>query len=137
MPVATLSIADAGRRPPEVRPPEAVPSLSLALVEGARECLELARHSLRRGSDPRRQLRWAMVRISKLPEALAPPEDAEILACLVDLTEYMCRELRSIRDATGVATLERMYDLLCEIRRAWVVQPLASPAPRGEPARRG
>lgn len=137
MPVATLSSADASRRPPEVRPPEAVPSLSLALVEGARECLELARQCMRRGSDPRRQLRWAMVRIRKLPEALAPPEDAEILACLVDLTEYMCRELRSIRDATGVATLERMYDLLCEIRRAWVVQPLAAPAPRGAGAGQG
>ena len=134
MPVATLSFADADRRPPEVRPPEAVPSLSLALVEGARECLELARQCIRRGSDPRRQLRWAMVRIRKLPEALAPPEDAEILACLVDLTEYMCRELRSIRDATGVATLERMYDLLCEIRRAWVVQPLTAATPRREPA---
>jgi flagellin-specific chaperone FliS len=135
MPVATLSFVDAGHRPPEVRAPQAVPSLSLALVEGARECLELARTSIRRGADPRRQLRWAMVRIKKLPEALAPPDDAEILACLVDLTEYMCRELRSIRDATGVATLERMYDLLCEIRRAWVVQPLAAPTPRAEPAR--
>ena len=137
MPVATLSLPDAGRRPPEVRPPQAVPSLSLALVEGARECLDLARQCIRRGSDPRRQLRWAMVRIRKLPEALAPPDDAEILACLVDLTEYMCRELRSIRDATGVATLERMYDLLCEIRRAWVVQPLAAPAPRADTARQG
>jgi flagellin-specific chaperone FliS len=137
MPIATLSFVDADRRPPEVRPAQAVPSLSLALVEGARECLELARQCIRHGSDPRRQLRWAMVRIKKLPEALAPPEDAEILACLVDLTEYMCRELRSIRDATGVATLERMYDLLCEIRRAWVVQPLAAPTPRAEPARQG
>ena len=128
MAVATLSIPGAPARPPEVRPPEAAPSYSLALVEGARECLDLARQSIRRREDPRRQLRWAMVRIAKLPEALAPPDDAEILACLADLTEYMCRELRSVRDSAGVATLERMYDLLCEIRRAWVIQPLATPA---------
>ena len=128
MAVATFSIPGAHARPPEVRPPEAAPSYSLALVEGARECLDLARASLRRGEDPRRQLRWAIVRIAKLPAALAPPNDAEIHACLADLTEYMCRELRSIRNAAGVATLERMYDLLCEIRRAWVIQPLATPA---------
>lgn len=134
MVVATLSLPGADRRPPDVRPPEAAPSYSLALVEGARECLELARQSIRRGNDPRRQLRWAMVRLKKLPEALAPPDDAEILACLVDLTEYMCRELRSIRDTAGVGTLERMYDLLCEIRRAWVIQPVA-PAARGDAAR--
>jgi len=134
MVVATLNLEGAGQRPPDVRPPEAAPSYSLALVEGARECLDLARQSIRRGSDPRRQLRWAMVRIRKLPQVLAPPDDEEILACLVDLTEYMCRELRSIRDATGVATLERMYDLLCEIRRAWVLQPLAPPAACGDTA---
>ena len=135
MAVATLSIPGAQARPPEVRPPEAAPSYSLALVEGARECLDLARQSIRRREDPRRPLRWAMVRIRKLPEALAPPDDAEILACLTDLTEYMCRELRCVRDSAGVATLERMYDLLCEIRRAWVIQPLATPAERGDPAR--
>ncbi len=135
MTVATLSLAGEAQRAPEVRPPEASPSYSLVLVEGARECLDLARQCLRRGDDPRRPLRWAMVRIGKLPEALAPAGDAEIIGCLTDLTEYMCRELGSIRDATGVATLERMYDLLCEIRRAWVIQPLASPAPRGDPAR--
>jgi flagellin-specific chaperone FliS len=135
MVVATLNLVDAPERAPQVRPPEASPSYSLALVEGARECLGLARQCLRQGDDPRRQLRWAMVRLKKLPQVLSPPDDAEILECLTDLTEYMCRELRSIRDATGVATLERMYDLLCEIRRAWVIQPLASPAARGDPAR--
>ena len=136
MVVATLTFDGAASRAPEVRPPEASPSYSLALVEGARECLDLARQSIRQGSDPRRQLRWAMVRIGKLAEALSPPGDAEILECLTDLTDYMCRELRTIRDASGVATLERMYDLLCEIRRAWVVQPLALPAPSGDSGHR-
>jgi flagellin-specific chaperone FliS len=122
MVVATLSIIPGGEQhPPQVPAPEAGP-YSLSLVEGARECLDLARQCIRRGEDPRRHLRWAMVRIRKLPAALVSPADTEVIACLDDLTEYMCRELRSIRDAAGVATLERMYDLLCEIRRAWVIQ---------------
>jgi flagellin-specific chaperone FliS len=120
MPVATLSKLRADHSAPEVRPPAAAAPLSLTLLEGARECVELARDSITRGDDPRRHLRWAMTRIRKLPTALAPPGDAEILLILADLCEYMCRELRSVHDSAGLATLERMYDLLREIRGAWV-----------------
>jgi flagellin-specific chaperone FliS len=120
MVVATLSSLCADHPPPEAATPDSAPPLSIALLEGARECVELARDCISRGADPRRHLRWAMTRIRKLPAALAPPGDTEILAILVDLTEYMCRELRSVHGATGLATLERMYDLLREIRGAWV-----------------
>jgi len=120
MPVATLSTLRADHGAPEVCPTDAAAPLSLTLLEGARECVELARDSISRGDDPRRHLRWAMTRIRKLPAALAPPGDTEILAILADLCEYMCRELRSVHSSAGLATLERMYDLLREIRGAWV-----------------
>ncbi|HXZ58764.1 MAG TPA: hypothetical protein VEG26_01180 [Steroidobacteraceae bacterium] len=100
--------------------------LSLALLEGARQCLVLARGCLERGVDPRRHLRWAMTRLRKLPAEIAPPGDTEILAILKDLTEYMCRELRSVQDASGFATLERMYDLLREIRCAWLTEAVSA-----------
>jgi len=120
MAIATLSTLRVDHRAPEMRPPEAAAPLSLTLLEGARECIELARDSISRGDDPRRNLRWAMTRIRKLPAALAPPGDPEILAILADLCEYMCRELRLVYNSAGLATLERMYDLLREIRGAWV-----------------
>jgi len=120
MPVATLSTLRAVHGAPEVCPTDAAAPLSLTLLEGARECVELARDSISRGEDPRRHLRWAMTRIRKLPAALAPPGDTEILAILADLCEYMCRELHSVHNSSGLATLERMYDLLREIRGAWV-----------------
>ncbi len=41
MAVATLSTRRAYHSAPEVRPPEAAAPLSLTLLEGARECLEL------------------------------------------------------------------------------------------------
>lgn len=118
--VATYSTPRSEQRPAEARPGEPVLPLSVTLLDGARECVELARDRIERGGDPRPHLRWAMSRIRKLPAALAPPGDTEILAILADLTEYMCRELSSVRDAGDLATLERMYDLLEEIRGAWV-----------------
>jgi flagellin-specific chaperone FliS len=120
MPVATLSTLRTDHSAPVVRPTDAAAPLSLTLLEGARECVELARDCISRGDDPRSSLRWAMTRIRKLPAALAPPGDTEILAILADLCEYMCRELRSVQNSAGLATLERMYDLLREIRGAWV-----------------
>jgi flagellin-specific chaperone FliS len=120
MVVATYSALRPGHCPAETPAPEPAAPLSVALLEGARECVELARDCIGRGADPRRHLRWAVTRLRKLPAALAPPGDGEILAILSDLTEYMCRELGSVHDASGLATLERMYDLLREIRGAWV-----------------
>ena len=120
MVVATYSALRPGHCPAETPAPEPAAPLSVALLEGARQCVELARDCIGRGADPRRHLRWATTRLKKLPAALAPPGDTEILAILADLTEYMCRELRSVHDAAGLATLERMYDLLREIRGAWV-----------------
>lgn len=116
---------------PELDAPEAPAAdpalpLSVTLLDGTRACVELARDCIGRGADPRPHLRWAMTRIRKLPAALAPPDDAEILAILADLTEYMCRELRSVRDAGDLATLERMYDLLREIRGAWVAEAVSA-----------
>ncbi|HVP35034.1 MAG TPA: hypothetical protein VMT09_15520 [Steroidobacteraceae bacterium] len=126
MPVATPRIPRSDRHPPEV-PAAADPAVpqSLALLEGARQCLMLARGCIDRGVDPHRHLRWAMTRLKKLPAEIAPPGDTEILAILADLTEYMCRELRSVRDAAGLATLERMYDLLREIRCAWLTEAVS------------
>lgn len=110
---------------PEAAAHEPAVPFSLALLEGARQCLVLARGCIDRDADPRRHLRWATTRLKKLPAALAPPGDAEILAILADLIEYMCRELRSVRDATDRATLERMYDLLREIRLAWLSEAVS------------
>jgi flagellin-specific chaperone FliS len=126
MVVATLRIPRAGHQTPEAPSADPAVPLSLALLEGARQCLELARGCIDRGVDPRRHLRWAMTRLRKLPAALVPPGDTEILAILADLTEYMCRELRSVHDATGLATLERMYDLLREIRGAWLTEAVSA-----------
>ena len=123
--VATYSTPRTEQRSTDARPGHPVP-LSVTLLEGARECVALARDRIDRGGDPRPHLRWAMSRIKKLPAALAPPGDAEILAILADLTEYMCRELRSVRDAGDLATLERMYDLLEEIRGAWVAEAVSA-----------
>jgi flagellin-specific chaperone FliS len=120
MAIATLSTLRTDHRAPGMSPSATAAPLSLTLLEGARECVELARDSISRGDDPRRHLRWAMTRIRKLPAVLAPPGDAEILAVLADLCEYMCRELRLVHNSAGLATLERMYDLLREIRGAWV-----------------
>jgi len=120
MPVATVRTLRADHGAPVARPADSAAPLSLTLLEGARECVELARDCISRGDDPRRHLRWAMTRIRKLPAALAPPGDTEILAILADLCEYICRELRSVHNSSGLATLERMYDLLREIRGAWV-----------------
>ena len=127
--VATLSTPSAGDRPSEAPATDPALPLSVALLDGARSCVELARDCLGRGTDPRPPLRWAMTRIRKLPAALAPPGDTEILAILADLTEYMCRELRSVRDPGDLATLERMYDLLREIRGAWVTADAVSAGP--------
>lgn len=120
MVVATPSTPCTEHRPSQARAGDPVLPLSVTLLEGAGACVELARDCLGRGDDPRPHLRWAMTRLRKLPAALAPPDDTEILGILADLTEYMCRELRSVRDAGDLATLERMYDLLREIRGAWV-----------------
>jgi flagellin-specific chaperone FliS len=126
MEVATLSTLCAEPRPSEPRAEEPALPLSVTLLDGARACVELASDCIRRGTDPRPHLRWAMTRIRKLPAALAPPGDTEILAILADLTEYMCRELRSVRDPEDLATLERMYDLLREIRGAWVTDAVSA-----------
>ena len=121
----TRSPPCADHTPPEAPADDPAVPFSLALLEGARQCLVLARGCIDRDVDPRRHLRWAMTRLKKLPAALAPPGDAEILAILADLIEYMCRELRSVRDAADLATLERMYDLLREIRLAWLSEAVA------------
>lgn len=126
MAVASLSTLRADDRAPEECTPDLAVPLSLTLLEGARACLELARDCISRGEDPRRHLRWAMIRIRKLPAALAPAGDTEILAILADLCEYMCRELRLVQSSTGLGTLERMYDLLREIRGAWVSEAASS-----------
>jgi flagellin-specific chaperone FliS len=127
--VATLSTPCAEDRPSDGKAADPALPLSVTLLDGARSCVEMARDCIDRGIDPRPHLRWAMTRIRKLPAALAPPGDTEILAILADLTEYMCRELRSVRDPGDLATLERMYDLLREIRGAWVTTDTVSAGP--------
>ena len=124
--VATLSTPRPEDRPSQERAADPTQPFSVTLLDGARSCVELARDCIGRGADPRPHLCWAMTRIRKLPAALAPPGDTEILAILADLTEYMCRELRSVRDPGDLATLERMYDLLREIRGAWVADAVSA-----------
>lgn len=126
MVVALHSIPRADDHAPEAPAGDPAVPFSLALLEGARQCLILARGCIDRGQDPRRHLRWAMTRLKKLPAVLAPPGDTEILAILADLIEYMCRELRSVHDAAGRDTLERMYDLLREIRLAWLTEAVSA-----------
>ncbi len=126
MVVALHSIPRADSHGPETPAGDPAVPFSLALLEGARQCLVLARGCIDRGQNPRRHLRWAMTRLKKLPAVLAPPGDTEILAILADLIEYMCRELRSVHDAAGRETLERMYDLLREIRVAWLTEAVSA-----------
>ncbi|HYL72030.1 MAG TPA: hypothetical protein VEY89_12080 [Candidatus Dormibacteraeota bacterium] len=124
-----------GRRLPAASAPGAAALLSLKLVEGVRQRLELARLGIAQGHDPRPPLRAAMLRIRKLPVTLAPPADEGVVANLTDLSDYMCRRLRTVRDEAGVGTLDGMCDLLREIRRAWVTLPAAASTLRGGSAR--
>lgn len=102
------------------------PAISLRLVEGAHRRLELARVCIERGGDPNRRLRGAMRRITRLPAALAPSDEASI-ANLADLSAYMCRQLSTVGATSDLSTLGRMCDLLREIRCAWVTpSPAAS-----------
>lgn len=127
---AALHLSPRGGRPPASRPAPTPAIQSLNLLEGARQRLELARMSIAQGSDPRSQLRAAIVRIRKLPTTLAPAADAAIVANLTDLSDYICRRLRTVCDEAGVATLESMCDLLREIRTGWVTLPAATPTLR-------
>jgi flagellar protein FliS len=109
--------------------------LSLELLEGARQRLELARQSILQGQNPRPRLRSAMVRIARLPATLAPPADSAIAASLTDLSDYMCRRLRTVRNEDGVGTLDSVCDLLREIRCGWVTPPAAPSTLRADSRR--
>ena len=126
MAAALHSITPAGpRSASRAAPTPAI--LSLNLVEGARQRLELARMSIAQGSDPQPRLREAMSRIRKLPATLAPSVDLAVVANLTDLSDYMCRKLRTVGDQGSVATLDSMCDLLREIRCGWVTPPATTP----------
>ena len=135
MTAATLYTPRAHRRRPAPAVPGDAAILSLKLVEGARQRLELARQSIALGHDPRPHLRAAMLRIRKLPVTLAPPADSAIVANLTDLSDYMCRRLRTVRDEASVGTLDGMCDLLREMRCAWVTLPAPTRTLRGGSAR--
>jgi len=126
-----LQLSPPAGRLPRPRPARTAAILSLNLLEGARQRLELARMSIARGSDPRSRLRAAMVRIRKLPATLAPSTDTAMVANLTELSDYMCRRLRTVCDESGVGTLDSMCDLLREIRCGWVTPPAAKPTLRG------
>ncbi len=127
MKAAPYTSARAPVRHPSESGPGDAHGLSLRLLEGARQRLDLARACIEQGSDPRARLRAAMLRIRKLPAALAPPADEGVVANLTDLSDYMCRRLRTVRDAASVGTLDSMCDLLREIRCGWVTPPAATP----------
>lgn len=120
---------------PAPRPEPSAAIVSLNLMEGARQRLVLARMSIAQGGDPQPRLRAAMRRIRKLPASLAPATDAALVANLTDLSDYICRRLRTVRDAAGVQTLDSMCDLLREIRSGWVTLPAAAPRLRGGSSR--
>lgn len=120
---------------PAPRPEPSAAIVSLNLMEGARQRLELARMCMLQGGDPQPRLRAAMRRIRKLPANLAPAADEGTVANLTDLSDYICRRLRTVRDAAGVQTLDSMCDLLREIRSGWVTLPAATPRLRGGSSR--
>ena len=128
---AALQFSPAAGGLPARRPTPTAAIISLNLLEGARQRLELARMSIAQGSNPRSPLRAAMVRIRKLPATLAPPTDVATMANLTELSDYICRTLRTVCDEAGVATLDSMCDLLREIRRGWVTPPAAKSTLRG------
>jgi len=98
------------------------PGLSLMLVEEALERMGLARACIERAADPGCHLLSAARRIRELPSALAGAADSALVANLADVAEYICRRLCSVGDATDLATLADMCDLLREIRCAWVTE---------------
>ena len=102
---------------------DTAPALSLRLVDGALECIDLARACIERAADPRGHLRSAMLRVRKLPCTLAWAADSALLANLADLSEYICRRLYAAGDDADPRGLAEMCDLLHEIRKAWMTVP--------------
>jgi flagellin-specific chaperone FliS len=107
-------------------PPGAAPVRSLLLVDGALERIDLARACIEGAADPRRHLHAAVLRVRELPQALAGAGDSALVANLADVSAYICRQLGSVGDHAGLATLADMCDLLREIRCAWVTSPVAA-----------
>lgn len=105
---------------------DTAPVLSLKLVDSALERIDLARACIGRAGDPREHLHSAMRHVRRLPRALAWAADAQWLANLSDLSEYICRRLDAAGEEADPRTLAQMCDLLHEIRRAWMTAPEAA-----------
>jgi flagellin-specific chaperone FliS len=98
-------------------------ALSLMLVNGAMQCIDLARDCIERGEDPRRHLRSAALRVRELPATLSMPANHPLAVSFSDLCEYINRQLSAIGDERGLPALEGSCDLLREICRAWMTMP--------------
>jgi flagellin-specific chaperone FliS len=98
-------------------------ALSLMLVNGAMQCIDVARNCIERGEDPRRPLRSAALRVRELPATLAMPANHPMAVSFTDLCEYINRQLSAIGDERGLPNLEGSCDLLREICRAWMTVP--------------
>jgi flagellin-specific chaperone FliS len=98
-------------------------ALSLMLVNGAMQCIDLARECIERGQDPRRHLRSAALRVRELPATLSMPANHPMAVSFADLCEYINRQLTAIGDERGLPDLEASCDLLREICRAWMTVP--------------
>jgi flagellin-specific chaperone FliS len=100
-------------------------ALSLMLVNGAMQCIDVARECIERGHDPRRHLRSAVLRVRELPAMLGMCTKQPLAVNFADLCEYICRQLNAVGDEGGLPRLDESCDLLREICRAWVTLPTA------------
>ena len=95
-------------------------AVSLALLESALERLALARRSLQSGREPAHHLRIAILQIREITTYLAAGAEAAIAANLLDLADYMCRQLSAASQRDGLTALANVCDLLRELRCAYL-----------------
>ena len=106
------------------RTPAAAHAVSLALLDGALERLGLARRSLQRGREPAHHLRIAILQIREATAYLAAGAEADIAANLLDLADYMGRQLGAASQRDGLTALANVCDLLRELRCAYLAPAL-------------
>lgn len=120
--IMTLAIHTDAANPgtPAASEAGAAPGLSLMLVNGALQCIALARECIEGGRDPRAHLRSAVLRVRELPATLPMASNDPMAVSFGELCEYICRQLATVGSEEGLLSLEDTSDLLREICRAWV-----------------
>lgn len=125
-----LQTVTASRAPALAAGQRAQTELGLMLVNGALQCIDIARECIECGHDPRRHLRSAALRVRELPATLCLSDIDPMGVSFSDLCEYICRRLGAAGEAQELPSLEEICDLLREICRAWV-GPARVAAPDG------